>query len=190
MNYHNDAIKQRKPMKPIEQAPRQVAEMVSRFFMVLAVTAMAGAFLAQNVDAKRIPANGVSIAERVQNQRDNCELGGGTLEETNTAFGSTITKCKGGKEDGYTCVNTAQSTNCHKGLVRPDQDVNSGPTDGVFEEPTGPLPGAVEAGGNGVNGRKAKVHVGAGDQHGDHHHGKGHGKGKSKSKRKGGRGGK
>lgn len=173
-------------MEPIKQAPQRVAEIVTRFFLVMAITAMAGAFLAQSVDAKRIPANGVSIASRVQAQRDNCELGGGALEETSTAFGSTITKCKGGKEDGYTCVNTAQSTDCHKGLVRPEQDVNSGPTDGVFEEPTGPLPGAVEAGSTGVNGRRATV----GEHAADHHHAKdkGHGHGHGRGKRNGVRG--
>jgi hypothetical protein len=108
---------------------------ISRFALVLAMALMLGSLLAQSVDAKRIPANGVSIAERVQNQRDICELGGGTLEATNTAFGSTITKCKGGKEDGYTCVNTAPSTDCHKGLVRPEQDPFTPPTGGVYEEP-------------------------------------------------------
>lgn len=176
-------------MERVEQTPRRVAEMIARGFMVLAVVAMAGAFLAQSVDAKRIPANGVSIASRVQAQKDLCGIGGGTFESKDTAFGSTITTCTGGDGGAGTCVNTAQSTNCHPPLTRGDEDVYTPPTGGVFEEPTGPRPGAVEAGNTGVNGRKAQAQADAGDQHGDNHHGKGHGKGKGKGKRQGGRGG-
>lgn len=93
---------------------------ISRLALSLAVALLLGSMLAQGADAKRIPANGVSIKDRVQAQRDLCETaGGGTLEATETAFGSTITKCKGGTDDGRTCVNTKQSTNCHQARRQP-----------------------------------------------------------------------
>lgn len=173
-------------MEPKQQAPRQVAEMAARCFMVLAVALMAGAMLAQHVEAKKVPANGVSIAKRVQAQKDFCDVDGGTFEATETAFGSTITTCTGAEGAG-TCVNTVQSTNCHPPLTRPTEDVSTPPTGGVFDEPSGPPPGAVEAGSTGVNGRKATLSDNSHDRHGDDDHGKG--KAKGKGKRKGGRGG-
>jgi hypothetical protein len=146
---------------------------------------MAGAMLAQHVDAKKMPANGASIATRVQAQSDLCEVGGGTFESKKTAFGSTITTCTGGDGGAGTCVNTTQSTDCHPPLTRGDEDVYTPPTGGVFEEPAGPTPGSVEAGSIGVNGRQAKAQADDGAQHDDQHHGKG--KGKKSKKGKGGK---
>src|SRR4051812_34480688 len=93
---------------------------VKRTMFALVMGLLVAGLLSGQVEAKRIPANGVSIASRVQAQKDICTSGGGSFESSTTAFGSTITKCTGGDDDGYTCVNTVQSTNCHGGLVRPD----------------------------------------------------------------------
>jgi hypothetical protein len=130
-------------MEPVKQAPRQVAQMVSRCFMVLAVTAMAGAFLAQSVDAKEIPANGVSIAKRVGYQKDFCDAGGGLFDSVTTGTGDVITTCSGGNGGGGTCVNTEQSTNCGPALTRPPEEVNTPPTGGVYEEP---VQGGIQTG--------------------------------------------
>jgi hypothetical protein len=174
-------------METANYAPHGMAPGFSRMLLVLAIAMMAGAMLAQHVDAKRMPANGASIASRVQAQKDLCDIGGGTFESSKTAFGSTITTCTGGDGGAGTCVNTTQSTNCHPPLTQSTEDVVIPPTGGVFEEPPGPLPGSVEAGSTGVKGRKATISDDSHDRDGDRHHGKGHGKGKGK--RKGGRGG-
>jgi hypothetical protein len=163
-------------------APHAVVRGFSRWMLIMAVALMAGAMLAQHVEAKRMPANGVSIAKRVGYQKSLCDVDGGTFESKETAFGSTITTCTGGEGAG-TCVNTEQSTDCHPPLTRGDEDVYNPPTDGVFEEPAGPTPGSVEAGSTGVNGRMTKAQADDGAQHEDQHHGKG----KKSKKGKGGK---
>jgi hypothetical protein len=104
-----------------------------RALALLAATLASGG-LAPRVDAAR---KILSIAKRVQAQRELCEIGGGTLDVKNTAFGSTITTCNGGEGDGYTCVNTAKSTKCHQAFTAPPDNVYTPPTGGVYDPPTG-----------------------------------------------------
>jgi hypothetical protein len=106
-----------------------------RVLTLLAAT-LASGVLAPRVDAKRRPANGASIASRVQGQKELCDIGGGTFDESKTAFGSTITTCTGGDGGAGTCVNTEKSTECYRGLTRPPENVNIPPIGGVYDPPT------------------------------------------------------
>ena len=89
-----------------------------RAILLCFVIAVLGAAFVSQGDAA--PANG-TIKSRVTSQRENCEdIGGGQLQvkneyKTNGPFKTVVkstTTCKGGKNDGYTCVNTRTSTNC------------------------------------------------------------------------------
>lgn len=152
---------------------------ISRVALVLVMALLLGSLLAQSVDAKKMPANGASIAKRVGAQRDLCEVGGGSFESKETAFGSTITTCTGGDGGAGTCVNTKQSTNCHR-LARPTENVQTPPTGGVYEEPSAGGVTPVVAGGAVVNSRFASAD--SDDQ--DHETKANHGKAK---KNKGGK---
>jgi hypothetical protein len=83
--------------------------------------------MAQQGSSAPVKAQG-SIASRVQAQTDSCTVEGGTIEvryEYSPVFSGAVTKatttCKGGSDDGYTCVNTASITDCSRPLVRPTQ---------------------------------------------------------------------
>ena len=112
---------------------------ISRLVLAFAVAFFLGAMVVPSVDATKNTKNTVaSVKKRVQGQLDVCEIGGGTLVVKKTAFGSTITKCNGGTEDGLTCVNTKKGTTCHRTrTVPPESGPAVPPTDGVYEEPTG-----------------------------------------------------
>ncbi len=107
---------------------------LARIAAVFAVAFLLSSALIDGVEAKRIPTD-APIANRVQNQKDLCGIEGGDFSSKDTAFGSTITKCKGGNKGDWTCVNTAQSTDCHKGLVRPDEKPDTQPNGGVYDQP-------------------------------------------------------
>jgi len=94
----------------------------SRLAVSVAMTLILAVLLAQPAGAT--PNTGrKTIAVRVQAQREACEtIGGGKLDVSNT-YGSytngrplisSTTTCKGGTQDGYTCVNTKTETNCSK----------------------------------------------------------------------------
>ena len=130
---------------------------VSRLVLSVAVAFLLGAALAQGADAKGVKAR-TSIADRVQTQKDTCEIiGGGTLEVTPSPFQpgrsggepvNMITRCKGGTEGGTTCNHTENQTTCRQAVTRAPGDLVPPPGDGaVAEEPTG--------GGNGAGGRAA-----------------------------------
>lgn len=106
---------------------------LTRIAAVLAVAFLLSSALIDGVEAKRIPTD-APISTRVQNQKDLCGIEGGDFSSKDTAFGSTITKCTGGNEGDWTCVNTAQSTDCHKGLVRPEEKPDTRPDGGVIDE--------------------------------------------------------
>ncbi len=129
---------------------------VARFVAVFAVAFLLASALIDGVEAKRIPANGVSIASRVQNQKDSCAIEGGSFTSKDTAFGSTITTCTGGSGGTYTCVNTVQSTDCHKGLVRPEEKPDTRPDGGVIDESGNGGAGNHADGGVGGVAKKAK----------------------------------
>jgi len=91
---------------------RMVISIVMSLVLTVLLTQSAGA--TPNTGRK-------TIAVRVQVQREACEtIGGGKLDVSNT-YGSytngrplisSTTTCKGGTQDGYTCVNTKTETNC------------------------------------------------------------------------------
>lgn len=153
--------------------------------LALAAAILLGSMLGQDVEATKVKAHS-SIKRRVQDQRDLCEAGGGTLDVRNTAFQSTITTCNGGDSDGYTCVNTKKNSYCDYDLTQspsspvtdpaaPPTNGNEQPSDntqagggaGVDPSDGNELPGAPGGSGGGVV---------VTSYHGGHHH-HGHGKG-------------
>jgi hypothetical protein len=90
---------------------------VLRAILLCFVVSLLGTAVVSQGDAA--PANG-TIKSRVTGQRQHCELDGGQLQVKNeykvngpfkTVVKSTTT-CIGGKSDGYTCVNTKNTTEC------------------------------------------------------------------------------
>jgi hypothetical protein len=106
-----------------------------RVLALLAAILTSGA-LAPRVAAERTPAHGASIASRVQTQKESCMVDEGSFSERKTAFGSVITTCKGGKYP-QTCVNTLQSTDCHKPFTGAPEDVAPPPSGGVAPATSG-----------------------------------------------------
>jgi hypothetical protein len=94
---------------------------IIRAILFCFLIAIMGTAFVSGTDAKP-----VNIKSRVQSQKENCEdIGGGKLQVSNqykvngpfkTLVQST-TKCVGGTQDGYTCVNTRQGTKCHQARV-------------------------------------------------------------------------
>jgi hypothetical protein len=114
-------------MDIIRATPPTGVAPLSRRLLVVMGALLFGARLAPQVAAT--PANGVSIADRVQAQKDSCLTGEGDFSSRKTAFGSVITTCTGGTLP-QTCVNTVQSTTCHKPLTRPPANIPPPPTTG------------------------------------------------------------
>jgi hypothetical protein len=114
-------------MDIIRATPPTVVALRSRRLLVVMGTLLFAARLAPQVAAT--PANGVSIADRVQAQKDSCLTGEGDFSSRKTAFGNVITTCMGGTLP-QTCVNTAQRTTCHKPLTRPPANIPPPPTTG------------------------------------------------------------
>lgn len=93
--------------------------------LMLAVALLLGLAVAESVDAKIIRAQ-TSIKERVQGQRDHCELiGGGELKVTTytqpqrPAGQQTVkTECSGGADNGMTCTFTPKYSSCEKARKR------------------------------------------------------------------------
>lgn len=105
----------------------------SPFGMTIAVilALVAGLLVAQDARAK--PARGVSVSDRVQAQRDFCDVSGGTFESrdyygsyTNGhQFKKNVTTCTGGKHP-QTCTNTKNDTTCKSRVVLPIDEPLSG----------------------------------------------------------------
>jgi hypothetical protein len=155
--------------------------------LALAVAMLFGAMLGQDVAAtKNTGKKPTSIAKRVQAQAGVCEANGGTISIRKTAFGSTITHCTGGDQDGYTCVNTKKASYCTYDLTQlpssPVTDPAAPPTNGNEQPGGGPQPG----GGAGVDPGAGNEQPGGSDggvvatsYHGGHHH-HGHDKGRTR----------
>src|SRR4051794_15486705 len=126
--YHEEEVR---IMHPICTTPPAGTATLSRRLLVgVGALFFGGALLTPHVAADRVPAHGASIADRVENQKELCQLEEGDFSESKTAFGSVITKCTGGNRGDRTCVNTAQSTDCHKPLTRPPGNIPPPPTTG------------------------------------------------------------
>lgn len=91
---------------------------ISRIAVVLAMAVLFSTVVSDYAEAKRIPTN-VPIAQRVQAQKDYCQIDGGTFTQTKTPFGATITNCTGGGGGLGKCVNMEKFTDCSKPLTRP-----------------------------------------------------------------------
>jgi len=84
-----------------------------------------------------------SVQSHNQNQKDYCEIGGGTLEATPIGGGTWETKCHGGAYDGRECTNTAKSAVCVQTRTEPDVPSHplepDPPTADPGDSPTHPL---------------------------------------------------
>lgn len=83
-------------------------------------------------------ANGVSIKERTQAQRDLCSVSGGMIDVTPAQWngqptGGTHTTCHGGEQNGMECINAKNNTWCSMPRTKP---VDPGPDDGRIAEGT------------------------------------------------------
>jgi hypothetical protein len=116
-------------MHTIRTTPPAGVATLSRRLLVVMGALLVGARFAPHVAADRVPANGRSIADRVQDQSERCFVFEGDFSSRKTAFGSVITTCSGGKKPEI-CVNTAQSTTCHPPLTRPPDNIPPPPTTG------------------------------------------------------------
>ncbi len=118
---------------------RSTIPIIARFAVMLTLALLFGSLLAPVADAEKIPANGLSIARRVQLQKDMCISDGGTFTKKKTPFGATITNCIGGTGSGK-CVNTKKHTDC------------SIPFTPIPVDPNAPAPTTGNAGGLGSGG--------------------------------------
>lgn len=127
------------------------AKTMARWLLTVAVVLTVGFATVQGVDARKVTVKAAaSVKDRVQAQRDLCELiGGGTLEVTSTPI-ITFTTCKGGTEGGTHCTHTNDETSCTTpSRTQPAQDGRAGitdVTDAAIEEPP-PAAGATVASG-------------------------------------------
>jgi hypothetical protein len=135
--------------------------LLTRLLVAAAVAPVMGTAPAGPVNAgkkKKRP----SISARVQNVREMCELGGGTLAVSEGA-GGTTTECKGGDDNGQVCFISKTKTRCAKTLTHsPATNAGGGgaipPGDVGNEDPTGgtnagggahvPPGGGVDSGGS------------------------------------------
>jgi hypothetical protein len=122
-----------------------------RLLLTLAVALVLGVTLADSVDATKKGNNTIaSVKERIQVQRDQCELlGGGELDVRRGKGGTRFTYCEGGSHGGTSCKHTEEATQCkcettgkngwctqtvtappHSGVVVP-------PPEGALDDPTG-----------------------------------------------------
>jgi hypothetical protein len=88
---------------------------LSRLLMAAAVTPVIGLRFADPVAADKSKSS-ASVADRTTSQRQMCELGGGKLAVMDGPEGSggNTTECKGGANDGWTCINTKTTSDCSK----------------------------------------------------------------------------
>lgn len=93
---------------------------LSRLLMAAAVAPVAGLRLAEPVAADKTKSS-ASVADRTASQRQMCEVGGGKLAVMDGPEGSggNTTECKGGANDGWTCINTKTTSDCSKQLTTP-----------------------------------------------------------------------
>jgi hypothetical protein len=91
--------------------------------VVLVLALLFGVALLQGVSAEKKPTS-TSMSTRVKWQEDDClNEGGSSFWSTTTYNGdgsvkSVTTKCRGGDNDGRTCVNTATTIDCSP-AIRP-----------------------------------------------------------------------
>jgi hypothetical protein len=98
-----------------------------RIVSVVVLFVMLGTTLASGADASRIAnTNHASIGDRVRQQGELCDAGGGKMTTLNYSDGNVGTTCNGGKLDGSHCYNSAMSTKCAAREPLPNEDVNSG----------------------------------------------------------------
>ena len=109
----------------------------------LALTFLLGSMQAADVHAgkKKKKQKVPSVAERTEAQRLICAINGGQLVVLDGPDGGNTTECKGGSDDGTTCINTKKKTTCW--YARTDLGTKPGgggavPPSGGNEDPTGP----------------------------------------------------
>jgi hypothetical protein len=123
---------------------------LSRMLVAAAAAPVVGATLVSGVGAKvNTTKVRTSIRKRVQNNRSDCEAGGGTLT-VETRPGGTTTTCTGGDLDGLTCTHSKKTSRCHTTLTNsPATNAGGGGAvrpGGGNEDPTNNS-GAANAGG-------------------------------------------
>jgi hypothetical protein len=102
----------------------------------LALIAARGALPIHDVAAeKKTKKKPRSAQSHNQNQKDYCEIGGGTLEATPIGGGTWETKCHGGDSDGRECTNTAKSAVCVQTRTDPDLPGHPLEPDPPFADP-------------------------------------------------------
>lgn len=86
---------------------------IARWFLMVVVLVAMGLATVQGVAARKITVKAAaSVKDRVQAQRDVCEvIGGGKLSVTSTSI-ITFTTCEGGTEGGTSCTHTKEETTC------------------------------------------------------------------------------
>jgi hypothetical protein len=86
----------------------------SRLLLTVAVALVLGLTLADSVDATKKGQNTIaSVKDRIQVQRDQCELiGGGELDVRRGKGGTRFTYCEGGSHGGTSCKHTEDATQC------------------------------------------------------------------------------
>jgi hypothetical protein len=103
------------------------AARAARTIGALAAALALGLMLVQAAGAETTYITGVSMEQRQAGQRDICKLEGGTSFESTYSYTTAgtvngiTTTCHGGKNDGYTCVNTPSMTSCSKPFTRPEE---------------------------------------------------------------------
>jgi hypothetical protein len=174
---------------------------IAQVVLALVIAFSVGTLLVPSGEAAKV----ASVKNRVQGQRDMCEIvGGGTLTVVKVGK-ATVTDCNGGQSDGYRCVFTKGTPSaCHQSYTPPppppDDDVAPPPID-VAPPPGGgvdaPSDGSGSHDGGGVGGSDSGGTVEppsdpgssdggeviltsyhGGKQHHDRHHRQGHGKGR------------
>lgn len=123
----------------------------------LALAALLASRQAPHVAAgKKKKPKQLSVAERTDIQRESCELYGGQLAVLDGPNGGNTTECKGGEDDGMTCINTKKASKCSQARTQEPTKPGGGgavPPSGGNEDPTDPSspvtdPAAPPAGGN------------------------------------------
>jgi len=124
---------------------------LSRLLLAVAVALVLGVTLADSVDATKKGNNTIaSVKDRIQVQRDHCELlGGGELDVRRGKGGTRFTYCEGGSHGGTSCKHTEEATQCkcettgkngfctQAVTAPPHAGVAVPPPDGVLDNPTG-----------------------------------------------------
>jgi hypothetical protein len=128
---------------------------LARLLLAAAVAPVLGVTRADNVAAdkkKKKKPKITSVADRTDSQRFLCEEGGGKLavQDGPEGSGGNTTECKGGTDNGRTCINTKKSTKCSQALTSSPTKPGGGgavPPSGGVENPSG---GANPGGGGAV----------------------------------------